>query len=369
MTKLIHTPRRPQSSTGLLASRPPDEGPAHTNQPGAGQLAGSVAAVLLVALAAGAVRLYGRYQADLARARRRLEESGSHVAQTACGPIEYATGGEGIPVLEVHGIFGGFDQGLLVARPVLGDGFRIVAPSRFGYLGTPLPADASPARQADAHACLLDHLGIERAGVMAHSAGSPSAIQLALRHPERVAALVMVVPAAPGPGPTAPSRPIVRALFRTDALFWFLATFFPSSLPIGVPRGLKLTPDDRAEISRTMETLLPATSRRDGFLFDMFVSAPEINSGYPFGEISVPTLVVTAADDPLASPDNARRLATVIPNARLFEAERGGHLLLGQAEVVGDQVRRFIREHTAGAQPAGPSVAARAEGPRPPNRP
>jgi pimeloyl-ACP methyl ester carboxylesterase len=115
-----------------------------------------------------------------------------------------------------------------------------------------------------------------------------------------------------------------------------------------VPKGLKLTPDDRAEISRIMETLLPATSRRDGFLFDMFVSAPTINSGLPFGEISVPTLVVTAPDDPLASPDNARRLATLIPDARLFEAERGGHLLLGQAEVVGDEVKRFIREHTAG---------------------
>jgi hypothetical protein len=35
----------------------------------------------------------------------------------ACGPIEYATAGEGIPVLEVHGSFGLFDQGLLVASP------------------------------------------------------------------------------------------------------------------------------------------------------------------------------------------------------------------------------------------------------------
>jgi pimeloyl-ACP methyl ester carboxylesterase len=275
-------------------------------------------------------------------------ESGSQLAQTGCGPIEYATAGEGIPVLEVHGIFGGFDQGLVAARPLVDDGYRIIAPSRFGYLGTPLPPDASPASQADAHACLLDHLGIERAALMAHSAGSVSAIQLTLRHPERVTALVLMVPAAPGPGPMAPPRPLVRALFRTDALFWFLVTFFPSSLPIGVPMGLKLTADDRAEISRMMETLLPATSRRDGFLFDMFVSAPTINSGLPFNEISVPTLVVTARDDPLASPENARRLAALIPSARLFEVERGGHLLLGQAEVVGDQIKGFIRERAAG---------------------
>ena len=182
---------------------------------------------------------------------------------------------------------------------------------------------------------------------MAHPAGSPSAIQLALRRPERVAALVLVVPAAPGPGPTPPPKLVLRALFRTDALFWLLVTFAPSMLPVGVPRGLNLTPNDRAEISRVMETLLPATRRRDGFLFDMFVSTPALNSGYPYGEISVPTLLITAADDPLASPDNVRRLAVLIPNARLFEARRGGHLLLGQAETVGRQIRTFVRHHAA----------------------
>jgi 2-hydroxy-6-oxonona-2,4-dienedioate hydrolase len=296
------------------------------------------------AVAAAGFLLRRRYRADVAAARRRLDDLGSRIATTACGQVEYASSGEGIPVLELHGIFGGFDQGLLVAEPVLGEGFRIVAPSRFGYLGTPLPSNASPAHQADAHASLLDHLGIERTAVMAHSAGSLSALQLALRHPQRVAALVLVVPAAPGPGPIAPPRAFMRALFATDALFWFLATFLPAVLPIGVPRGLQLDAAQRAERDRVLRTLLPATARRDGFLLDMFVSAPEINSGYPFGEIAAPTLVVTAADDPLAAPANARRLLTLIPDARLVEAERGGHLLLGQADIVGQQIRQFIRE-------------------------
>jgi pimeloyl-ACP methyl ester carboxylesterase len=268
----------------------------------------------------------------------------SQVAPTSCGPIEYATTGEGVLVLEVHGIFGGFDQALADARPVLGDGFAIIAPSRFGYLRTPLPADASPDRQADAHAALLDHLGLDRVVVIAHSAGSVSAIQLALRHPHRVAGLVLVVPAAPGPGPSAPPRRVVEALFGTDGVFWFLATFLPTRLPIGVPRGLKLTTQDRTEIARMMETLLPATARRDGFVFDMFVATPSLNSGIPFGDIAVPTLVVTAADDPLASPANARRLAELIPGAHLLEVDSGGHLLLGQAGAVGAEVRRFIRQ-------------------------
>jgi membrane protease YdiL (CAAX protease family) len=41
------------------------------------------------------------------------------------------------------------------------------------YLGTPMPADASAAAQADAHVCLLDALGIAKAAVMGGSAGAP----------------------------------------------------------------------------------------------------------------------------------------------------------------------------------------------------
>jgi 2-hydroxy-6-oxonona-2,4-dienedioate hydrolase len=305
---------------------------------------------------AGAVSLRRRYHADLALAHRRLVDSGVQVAETECGPIQYATYGNGVPVLEVHGIFGGFDQGLAVARPVLGNGYRIIAPSRFGYLGTPLPPDASPASQADAHACLLDHLGLHRVGVMAHSAGSVSAIHLALRHAERVAAMVLMVPAAPGPWPSAPPRRVVEELFRTDAACWLLATYLPSSLPLGVPAGWDLTEQDRAEISRILEMMLPATSRRDGFLFDMLVSTPAINAGIPFEEISVPVLVVTASDDPLASPHNARRLASRIPDARLLEIESGGQLLLGHATTVRADVRRFLEQSSAPPHQKGATV-------------
>jgi hypothetical protein len=41
-------------------------------------------------------------------------------------------------------------------------GVRVIAPSRFGYFGSTLPTDASPADQADAYALLLDHLGVDR---------------------------------------------------------------------------------------------------------------------------------------------------------------------------------------------------------------
>ncbi|HET6371293.1 MAG TPA: alpha/beta hydrolase, partial [Nitrospiria bacterium] len=103
--------------------------------------------------------VYPRYRRDIRRARERVS-TGSRIAETSCGPIEYAVAGEGIPVLVVHGAGGGFDQGLDISMPLVQNGFRLIAMSRFGYLRTPLPEDASAAAQADAHAALLDALNV-----------------------------------------------------------------------------------------------------------------------------------------------------------------------------------------------------------------
>lgn len=70
------------------------------------------------------------------------------------------------PLLMIHGSGGGHDQGMAFARPFSSEGMRVIAVSRFGYLGAPLPADASPAAQADANICLLDALGVDRAAVI-----------------------------------------------------------------------------------------------------------------------------------------------------------------------------------------------------------
>ena len=72
-----------------------------------------------------------------------------------------------------------------------GPGFRIIAPSRFGYFHSSLPPGATPADQADAYALLLDHLGIGRAVVFGFSAGRGSVLEFGLRHPDRVIGLIL----------------------------------------------------------------------------------------------------------------------------------------------------------------------------------
>jgi 2-hydroxy-6-oxonona-2,4-dienedioate hydrolase len=124
---------------------------------------------------------YSSYRRDLIAARARAR-SGSRMVTTAVvrsSTPEWVKG----HVLVLHGASGGWDQGLACARDLVGHGFQVIAPSRFGYLRTPLPADASAEAEADTWADLLDALHIPRLPVIAVSAGAAPAVQLALRHP------------------------------------------------------------------------------------------------------------------------------------------------------------------------------------------
>lgn len=125
------------------------------------------------AMAAAAVGwVYIQYRRELSAAKVRISR-GSELVRTPCGLIEYAAVGEGMPVLVIHGAGRGYDQGVEFARPLIENGFKVIAPSRFGYLGTPLPADASPMAQADAHVSLLDALKLDKVAVIGISAGPP----------------------------------------------------------------------------------------------------------------------------------------------------------------------------------------------------
>lgn len=312
--------------------------------------------ILLGAAVVGAA-VTMRYRRDMRAARARIEGPGSRVVRTGCGPIGYARSGDGYPALVVHGNAGGFDQGLLLAGWTLDPALQVVAPSRFGYPGTPMPSHASVAMQADAFACLLDALAIERAVVVGYSAGSASAIQFALRHPERVTALVLVEPVAPGKGPVMP-RPIFTLFFRNDFVYWATVTCFYRFVAgpwAGVPG--RLTTEEKVEVRTLLSSLLPVSARVDGSSFDIYVSTPGLlnasGDDYPFEKIRAPTLVVSAVDDPLALHENARALARRIPGARLLAVPGGGHMLLGHHEEVRQGIAEFLHENGIPGLPTG----------------
>jgi pimeloyl-ACP methyl ester carboxylesterase len=297
---------------------------------------------LVVAVAGVAARIYARFRRDIRAAQERLQNLGSQVIETDCGPIEYATLGASRPVLVVHGIFG-IDQGLVIARGNIGDGFLSIVPSRFGYLRTPLPDDASPAGQADAFACLLDALGIQQAAIIGTSAGGTSAIQFALRHPDRCSALVLFSSNSPGETEAAlPPERLAQVMSKSDLVFWFVTAYFTSSMrsTMGVPDGFRLTPEYEADVAEVMKTVLPVNPRSDGALFDMLVSNLDVNIGYPLEEIAVPVLIINAVDDPLTLYRNAQSTAERIPGSKLVTIESGGHMLLGHEERIRSEIGR-----------------------------
>jgi pimeloyl-ACP methyl ester carboxylesterase len=107
--------------------------------------------------------------------------------------------------------------------------------------------------QADAYVCLFDALGIEQAPVLAFSAGSTSAVQLALRHPDRVSALVLVAANSPHEKPvTLAPRALAPLLFSQPTL-WFLRAFLAGKLAAiaGKPADYDLSEED----ARTLETI------------------------------------------------------------------------------------------------------------------
>ncbi len=192
----------------------------------------------LVTVTAGAVAGL-RCRADLLAAQARLEAPPVAVRRltTDRATIEFTDSGSGPVVLVLHGNGGRWDQGLDWASRRLGKDHRVVAVSRFGYLGSSVPPAAGTANQADVLAELLDLLGVDRVDVVTLSAGSAAGLQFAVRHPERLRSLVLEAPAVPSPTPKVPPRPILRALLRVEVLFWLLTRYRRWWRPWWAPPG------------------------------------------------------------------------------------------------------------------------------------
>lgn len=298
--------------------------------------------IAVVLIAARVVRI--RFERDLALATERAEQGGAMV-DTRCGPIEVQQAGEGMPLLMIHGSGGGHDQGMAWTQPLVQQGVRVIAMSRFGYLRTPRPTDVSPEAQADAHICLLDALGISKAAVMGVSAGGPSAMQTAIRHPDRVSALVLVVPIVYKPGTVADSAPpvsddkdaLLLRLLGSDFLFWTALHVARDPLirhVLATPPEQVTTAssEERARVNDLAERILPVSSRAAGLRDDTRLG--KRLRPYALETVRAPTLVVSARDDGFGTYAAAQYTASRIPGAKFVGFDDGGHLLVGHdAEV------------------------------------
>lgn len=302
-------------------------------------------AVVVLALVGLAI-VVAAYSRELRRGRDHLAALHAQVAKTPLGTIEYLLEGEGPFVLVSHGITGGVDQGQGLASTYLGPGYRLVLPSRFGYLGSSMPPGATPEMQSEAFLQLLDTLGIARVFVMGNSAGGTAALHFAINHPERCRGLVLISSNVPGDTAGLPPKPAMAMVFGSDFVYWAAVRLFAKGmLGMFVPPGMLAQMGREKTAALANEIMLgslPISRRTRGVLFDMFTSNPSINKGLEYARITTPTLVVHAADDPAPPIEGARLLARSIPGAQLAEFDGGGHLLMGREKEVQERIRAFI---------------------------
>jgi 2-hydroxy-6-oxonona-2,4-dienedioate hydrolase len=314
---------------------------------------GVALAIPALAVAGTGIWIYARYRRDLRTRLARLKGA-SLIARTRCGPIEYAEAGSGTSLLIVHGAGGGFDQGMEFGGASLAHrGFYVIASSRFGYLRTPLPDDASPSAQADAFAALMDALGIARTAILGVSAGAPSAMQFAIRHPQRCSALVLLVPIAFKPPDTAASAPklsgfaakFLMMIVGSNFKYWVasrLARDLVVKLVLATPPAIvhAASRDERARAARILDGIMPIGRRVDGIINDARISSSL--QRYDLELIQAPTLVLSVRDDLYGTFASAEYTASQLPQAKFVGYETGGHIWVGHDNQVLAQIVSFL---------------------------
>jgi pimeloyl-ACP methyl ester carboxylesterase len=199
------------------------------------------------------------FRNDMSKARSRLASIPTELYKSRYGDMEYRLAGEGPTVLVSHGVNGGLDHGMRLTNPdqwaVIGAGYRFLYVSRFGYLRSAVPKQATARLQAATYKELLDHLGIDQVFAFGNSAGGPSTMWFAIDYPERASGLILHSSAVPGPVPAT----MPRLLAQHDFLYWAAVRAVP-----GMLLGLLLP----KSISSTL------TDREKDFLLDLIAPKP-----------------------------------------------------------------------------------------------
>ena len=277
------------------------------------------------------------------------------IVSTRRGAVEYAEWGEGPAVLALHGAMGGYDQGLILGQTIGEPGYRHLAVSRPGYLGTPLTAGRTPEEQADLCTALLDALDIDRAAVMAVSGGGPCALQFALRYPNRCWALVLVSTCS---GKIESRVPLAFHVVKFLARWRWGAAALRRRAERDPEAAARRSIPDPVLRTRTLQdpetgplfmSLLGSTSDRmalrlPGTENDIRVTR---TTTYPLEQIAVPVLIVHGTADRLVPfAQHGKTLATRIPGAELLAIEGGEHVaIFTHRAAVRARVTQFLREH------------------------
>ncbi len=286
--------------------------------------AGSLEGLLRVPLSAASLgRRYPPLGLFLPVPGGRLHAIHRHAAGAAADPA----------VVLLHGASGNARDLSLDLFDAISRRHRVFSVDRPGHGWSDRPGgadDADPARQGDLILHALGHAGVRRMILVAHSWSGGLAMSLALRHPGRVAGVVLVA-AATHPWPNgaiswhhgaAVNRRFGRWFARAASLVGraFLRSGIEMAFRPDTP------PPDFAE-----RTALPLLFRSSQFLANaqdmaglhafLCMQAPR------YGELAVPVVTIVSDADPVVPMAHGEALAAQSRRVRLVRLRDHGHML------------------------------------------
>lgn len=191
---------------------------------------------------------------------------------------------------------------------------------------------------------VVDELGLERFPLLGISQGCAVSIEYAVRHPERVSALILISGYASGwrIGASPEEQERREAVITLTKHGWgaknaayrhiFSQTFMPDAKP--------------QELDWFDEFQRQTTSPENAVRFQQAFGDIDVRD--LLSQVNVPTIVFHSRHDQRISLAQGRELAIGIPNARFVPLESNNHILLGHEpawQICVDEIGRFLAEH------------------------
>jgi pimeloyl-ACP methyl ester carboxylesterase len=308
---------------------------------------------------------YIRWKRDLVAELK----AGSTVIETDKGPVEHTIHGTSGPYVAVmHGAPGGYDQTEALFSDMFEKGFRVLSWSRPGYIRTPLSSGRTFEEQADTFVSLLNALGIDKAAIIAYSAGGPPAIHFTARYPERVWALILE--SAVTQKYEINHNNLGENIFFGHLMFngpsLWLADVIAHHAPVlvGWATAEMESTLNEDEVMNLMRSIMK-DEKRLKILMDLIrsMSPPKLRAkglsndmkqlkgveDLPFEHVAAPALIIHGTVDFDVPLDHARNAAGSIPNAEVHIVDGGFHILAlsDNAAQINEKKMMFLKRHSS----------------------
>ena len=244
--------------------------------------------------------------------------------------------------------------------PALADTYRVVAPDLPGFGFSDAPDrhafDYTFESLTDVIDRFTETLGLDRYAVYVFDYGAPVGLRLALRHPERVTAIISQNGNAYVEGlsdgwdpirkyweaPTDENRAALRQLLTPETTQW--------QYTHGVSEPERVAPE-----AYTLDSALMARPGNDEIQLDLFLDYASNVALYPafqeyFRSHRPPLLAVWGQNDPFFLPAGARAFKRDLPDAEIRFFDTGHFALETHHAEIASVIRDFLARTTADAQ-------------------